>query len=305
MSIVKLLGSNGRSLLILGLVAGIVLPDAGHALRPWLTEMVGGLLLLAALRVERLSVEGGLWEGLVFVGIAQLAMPLALASAAHLFGLSGANVSALILLAAACTISGAPNLVLMCGHPPDQALRNLVIGAFVLPVSIVPVLALWSPLAGSWGELAGAAARLLSLIALAAAGALLLRRTFDMQATRVAAAIDAASNMLMAVLVVALMSAIPTAWSTDRVGLFGTLAVACGANFVLQLVGYVAWARARREVRVSAAVGMGNRNMALFLAALPAATMDPLLLFIACYQIPMYLTPLVFGTLYARNGTAA
>jgi hypothetical protein len=46
------------------------------------------------------------------------------------------------------------------------------------------------------------------------------------------------------------------------------------------------------------AIIAGNRNVALFLAALPAAQTEPLLLFIGCYQIPMYLTPLLFGRLY-------
>jgi ACR3 family arsenite transporter len=50
--------------------------------------------------------------------------------------------------------------------------------------------------------------------------------------------------------------------------------------------------------RVPYAIIAGNRNVGLFLAALPAAQTDPLLLFIGCYQIPMYLTPLLLGRLY-------
>ena len=42
----------------------------------------------------------------------------------------------------------------------------------------------------------------------------------------------------------------------------------------------------------------GNRNIALYLVALPAATTDPLLIFIGCYQIPMYLTPIVMHRFY-------
>lgn len=39
----------------------------------------------------------------------------------------------------------------------------------------------------------------------------------------------------------------------------------------------------------------------LFIAALPAAQTGPLLIFIACYLIPMYLTPLLLGRLYRRR----
>ena len=35
------------------------------------------------------------------------------------------------------------------------------------------------------------------------------------------------------------------------------------------------------------------RNIALLLLSLPAATIEPFLLFIGCYQVPMYLTPLL------------
>ena len=51
---------------------------------------------------------------------------------------------------------------------------------------------------------------------------------------------------------------------------------------------------------VGISVVAGNRNMALFLAALPAATTEPLLLFIACYQLSMYLTPVLHGPVYGK-----
>ena len=301
MSLVKQLAGNGRLLLVLGLVAGIVFPDAGLALRPWLAAMVGGLLLLAALRVERFRAVGGLRGSVVFVLMAQLVVPLSIVSLAHLVGWSGPNVSGIVLLAAACTISGAPNLVVMCGHAPDHALRNLVLGVAILPLTIVPVLALWPPLAGSWNELAGATLRLLVVIVLAGGVALAVRQAFDMRSPNVVRATDAAANVLMAVLVVALMAAIPEAWIADRAGLAWTMCAAFGANFALQAFGYALWSGAGPAARVAAAIGMGNRNMALFLAALPAATLEPLLLFVACYQVPMYLTPIVFGPLYARR----
>lgn len=42
----------------------------------------------------------------------------------------------------------------------------------------------------------------------------------------------------------------------------------------------------------------GNRNFALFLIVLPAATTDPLLIFRGCYQIPMHLTPILMRRIY-------
>ena len=48
----------------------------------------------------------------------------------------------------------------------------------------------------------------------------------------------------------------------------------------------------------SLAIVAGNRNIALFLVALPYEITDRILLFIGCYQIPMYLTPLLLARFY-------
>jgi hypothetical protein len=56
---------------------------------------------------------------------------------------------------------------------------------------------------------------------------------------------------------------------------------------------------------VALSVAAGNRSIALFLVALPPEMMAPLLLFIGCYQLPMFLTPFVMKRLYGgRRATA-
>ena len=59
-------------------------------------------------------------------------------------------------------------------------------------------------------------------------------------------------------------------------------------------------ARPQRVLIPALAITAGNRNIALFLVALPPETTDALLLFIGCYQVPMYLTPLLMTRFYAR-----
>ena len=48
------------------------------------------------------------------------------------------------------------------------------------------------------------------------------------------------------------------------------------------------------------AIGAGSRNIALFLVALPADVIAPLMIFIGCWQLPMYLTPVLLPRLYER-----
>ena len=106
----------------------------------------------------------------------------------------------------------------------------------------------------------------------------------------------------MAIVVIALMAAIGPALKHEPMTVVRTLALAFACNIGLQLLAFVAAGAAGADInRVAYAIVSGNRNMAFFLAALPAAVMDPLFLFIGCYQIPMYLTPLLLGRLYARG----
>ena len=68
-------------------------------------------------------------------------------------------------------------------------------------------------------------------------------------------------------------------------------------NFGLQAIAYKTDPRPDAGVAVIA----GNRNIALFLVALPPEITDRILLFIGCYQVPMYLTPLVMARLYRSD----
>ena len=77
---------------------------------------------------------------------------------------------------------------------------------------------------------------------------------------------------------------------------------AFGANYGLQVstrLGLLAWGK--RAIATPMAIVAGNRNLALFLVALPAAVTDPILLFIGCYQVPMYLTPILLAKFHAES----
>jgi hypothetical protein len=108
------------------------------------------------------------------------------------------------------------------------------------------------------------------------------------------------SAILMAVLVVGLMAAVGPALSRDPATLAFNLAVAFIANFGLQIGTFLILRRRDSEDAVPLAIVAGNRNIALFLTALPAAITDPILLFIGCYQVPMFLTPIILDRLYRR-----
>lgn len=98
------------------------------------------------------------------------------------------------------------------------------------------------------------------------------------------------------------MSAIGPALQSDPLRLAGWLAAAFAVNFGLQIVASSVM-NLRGKTRAAAAIGIGagNRNVALFLVALPGAVTDPLLIFIGCYQFPMFLTPMLLGRFYGKS----
>ena len=296
---------HGRLVLIAGLVAGILLPGLAGMVRGVLPELVASMLGVAALRIGPSAARGSLAEihtSLRLVAAYQLLLPLVLAAAFLAIGWEGTLATAMVLMAAAPSISGSPNLTIMTGHDPAPALRLMIAGVTLLPLTVGPVFMLW-PIFGSVGAIALASAKLLLLIFCCSAVAFVIRqRFFPRPAPETLGVIDGVSALLMAVLVIGLMSALgPAMLSTPGLGGL-TLAAAFAINFSLQIAAYFAiGGRGRERSRVAWSIIAGNRNIALFLVALPAAITDPLLLFIGCYQIPMYLTPILMQPLYARR----
>lgn len=296
---------HGRAMLVLGLVAGILLPDLASALRPWIGELVAGLLFLAALRVGPRQALGALSDLGGSIGFAlafQALMPIAAILAFQAAGWAGALATALVLMMAAPPISGSPNLTILTGHDPAPAMRQLVIGTALLPLTVIPVFWL-APALGGAGEVLAAALRLLAVIAAAGGAAFAIRGLMLPRPSAAAVlAIDGLSAIAMAIVVIGLMSAIGPALRSDPRALAAALAAAFAGNFGLQiLVTRLLRRSGSRHPAVPLGIVAGNRNIALFLAALPASVTDPLLLFIGCYQIPMYLTPILLARLY-RSG---
>ncbi len=298
MNLLRLTARHGRLMLIAGLAVGFALPGVAQAMKPALPPLVACLVFVSALRIGMRAALGnlrqarrGLWTALLF----QLALPLALLAGLGLAGLAGTTVAAVVILAtAAPSISGSPAFTVMLGRDPAPAMRLLILGTAVLPLTVLPVFWLM-PGFGSPGAIILSALRLTVVIGVAtAAGFALRRRFFPDPASETVQALDGLAALTLAVMVVALMSAIGPLLHSDPAALVGWLALALAVNFGAQIAARLAGAS------VAASVIAGNRNIALFLVALPATVTDPLLVFIGCYQVPMYLTPILMQRYYGQ-----
>ncbi|CUH88104.1 hypothetical protein PH5382_02036 [Phaeobacter sp. CECT 5382] len=306
--IVKMLTSvarHGQVALVLGLLAGFLLKDLAAALKPWLPEMVAGLLFLTAFRIGAPRAFGGLKDGvssLKSVLILQMLLPMLAVGLFWLLGLSATPLAvALVLMLAAPSVTGSPNITQLLGHAPEPAFRLLILGTALMPLTVIPVFLL-SPDLGSLWHVLTASFRLTGTIALTVGLAFACRHWFarDLSERR-ARAVDGLTILALMVIVIGLMAALGPALYRAPFEVAQWLAVVLVANLGLQYLCFrwLLW-RGAGNISVPTAVVAGNRNFALFLIALPASTTDPLLIFLGCYQVPMYLTAMVMRPIYAR-----
>jgi arsenite transporter len=298
---------HGRVALVAGLVAGIglglVAPGVAEASRVVIAPMVVGLLFLAVLRLGPEGVRAGLRGVGRALGVTlalQLALPVAAALVILAAGWQGAAALGIVLMLAAAPITGSPNIAIMSGGDPVPALRQLVLGTALLPVTVIPVFAL-VPAFGEPAQVAAIVLRLLAVIALAGGLALLLRLKGVVPGTdRALRRMDGLASLVLAVVVVAIMGAVGPALREGG-AVWGLLALVLAVNLGLQAgTGLIARAAGARATIAPLGIVAGNRNVALFLSVLPAGLADELLLFIGLYQIPMYLTPLLMTRFYRR-----
>lgn len=300
---IQLLGQvarYGRIGLVLGLVAGLMLPELAIALRPWLPELIGLLLVVTALRIGPRAAVGSMADlrgTFLAVIVFQILLPCTAFFVFWIAGLAEMAIGLVIILwLAAPSVTGSPNFAILLGQPPAPALRLLVLGTALFPLTALPVFWLLPALDGA-GAALGAAAWLMTVIAISVSLGFALRLSVLRTPTdSTLSALDGVAVILLSVVVIGLMSALGPALVDSPKVVAGWLALACLLNWGAQAVAL--YVLKGRPYQGPLSIIAGNRNIALFLIALPAEITDPLLIFIGCYQIPMYLTPIVMSRLY-------
>lgn len=297
------LAARGRFVLLTGLAAGIGIPPLARAMEPAIVPLIATLLFLAAIRIgpkaarpRQAEVPRYLLLALAF----QTAMPLAALAVLAALGWDGTTIGiGVVLMLAAGPVMGGPGLAILAGADPVPVLRHLVIGTALLPVTALPVF--WFlPVFEDNAATIVAGAKLLAIIVLAGGAGFALRAALPRLASPDAIrANDGLSALAMGLVVIGLTSAVGPAALSGEAMFWLVLVATFVLNFGTQLLVFAGF-RAAGAGDAAAGMGLsaGNRNMALFLGALPPETASDLLLFIGLYQVPMFLTPLVMIRLY-------
>jgi hypothetical protein len=298
-----IISDNARLCLILGLAAGLGFPGLAAAMQPWLPEMVAGLLAVTALRIGHRAAMGALSDlrwGLGSVAVLQLALPVMLFGICWLAGLAGSPVTlALVLATAAPAITGSSNLALLLGQDAGRMMQIMVLGTATFPLTVMPVLFLMPQLGPASGVIAAALVLLCVITGATALGFALRAVIFPQPTPGQIKSLDGLSVLAFSAIVIGLMAALNPALRDQphSVAIWALLAFAI--SYLAQIVTYTVLRRSRLRILAGPlAIGAGNRNIALFLVALPEEVLAPLMVFVGCWQLPMYLTPLLLRRLY-------
>lgn len=309
MNPLHLAARNGPYVLVAGLAAGLLLPALAEPMRAVLPPLVALLLFLTVLRIEPSLLLGSLVElrqvGNTVIAF-QLILPLVVVTIGLIGGWTGTPVFlSLLIMMAAPSISGSANMCLMMGHPPEYALRLMVIGTAVLPLTVFPIFAL-VPELGDFQSVLIAVLRLFLTIAGATVAGVLLRRFFLRNPSETALKnLEGLATITLAVFVIGLMPSVTAAALTDPGLAAFWIGFACLINFGAQLVMFfLARNHLAADKTTALSIVAGNRNVAIFLIALPSEVTASLLVFTGAYQIPMYLTPIVMRRFYQATATA-
>lgn len=302
-----IIARNAQWVLVAGLVGGIAFPAAAGVLRPHIPEMVAVILFISALRIEVSALHVSRRQALADVAVVlmlQLVTPLFVFAILTALPVPELWRDILTVVYAGASISGAPAFAMLMGLDGARAMRLLIIGTTLMPLTSFPILSLL-PNVATETSLWLVSLKLLGLIGIAGIAALLFRRPVTSAlGERAPQILNGLNTLALAIFVLALMDAIQPVLLTDPIRVFWVLLIACVANLGAQVLhATIITLRARAQGRfptaseLTPAIPSGNRNLALFLAALPVGVTAPWLLFIGCFQVPMYLTPLVMRPL--------
>ena len=314
-------GRHARILLPLGVVLALLLPSSDAFFKPAapyiLAVLIGAALvrldiraaIKAALQPQRLMRNFAISLGLLII------VPVVFFTAANWFGFPDHFLPLVTWYAVAPPIGTTIWMCIFLGFTAPIAMEIVVLTNLLAPFT--------GPYLGEY--LLGAAVPISSAMLCLRLGvilggglllALLAKRILGedrIEANR--HQLDGVSTLSMLAFLLPVFDGIGTMVMAVPILALACLGLVCGLNFGSQALVFVGGRILGRFGRAasgkampfpegtrSVAVVAGNRNLGLYFAALPA---DPLFaLFVAAYQLPLYLTPMVAGWFADRSQDA-
>ncbi|WP_240790050.1 hypothetical protein [Roseomonas sp. HF4] len=294
---------QGSGLLALGIFAGLLAPPLAALFRDVVTITVAGLMTLVLLRVDPARLLSYLRRPVMVAALSAwvlLACPLLAFGVAWATGLDGPLGAGLVIMAAGCAATSSPAFARLVGLDGEVSLLVALVTTLLVPFTAPPIAL------GLMGidlaiSLPGLMLRLVLVVGLPLLLSIAIRGVVARAALeRAGPAVDGAVVWLVVFYGFGVMDGMLAKLLAEPAWVVGGLALAFAGNLGLNLVTALAFLPAGRRVALAGGLLSGNRNMALYLAVLPAATDDRILLFFALCQFPLFLSPFLLRPVYAR-----
>jgi BASS family bile acid:Na+ symporter len=294
-------GRRGAILLAVGIFGGIVSPALASAFKGFVTPNVLMMTTLVLLRVDIPGTVAHLRRPMrlaTVVGFQMLVCPILAWLVVAALPLDGGIKAGIVIFATGCAAMSAAAFARMVGLDADLSLLGTLSTLALVPLTAPPI-ALWLlgiDLSISTG---GLMLRLLTIVGLPMLLSLALRRLIGPgPLARWGGAVDGALVWLVVFYGFAVMDGLAVRATADPAWVIQAIIAAFAVDYGLNALTTVALSPLGRPAAASAGLMSGNRNMALFLAVLPATTDPRITLFFGLCQIPLFLSPFLLAPIY-------
>ena len=292
---------RGAPLLAAGIFGGVLVPPLAAALKPVVTPSVVLLMLLVLLRVDlvrTLALVRRPGRALSIVAALILACPVLCWLVLRVLPVDASIAAAIVIVATGPSATSSPAFARLVGLDADLSLVATLVMVALVPFT-APLIAL--ELLGIDLSLSTGAfmLRLLLVVGLPALLAVGLRRAAGPGRLHAwGAAMDGAVVWLCVLYGFAVMDGLAARMAQDPAWVVQAVLAAFVASYGLNALTTLAFARWGVREAASAGLMAGNRNVALFLAVLPASTDPRITLFFGLYQFPLFLSPFLLRPAY-------
>lgn len=294
---------HGSALLAAGIFGGVAIPPLARALHGFITVDVLCMVTLVLLRVDLpgtlLHLRRPLRPGLI-VAFMLVACPILAWAVTRTVPLGRGLAPGVVIFATGCAATSSPAFARLLGLDPELSLVVTLATIILVPFTAPPVALLLLGIDLHIGML-GFMERLASVVGLPMLLSLALRRAIGTaRLDRMGDVVDGVLVWVLVAYAFAVMKGIGAQALADPVWVAQALAAAFAVNYGLNLATAATFARTGRAPALTAGLVSGNRNMALYLAVLPAAADPRIALFFGLCQFPLYLSPMLLRPLYRR-----
>lgn len=302
------IGKHGAAAVAISVVIGMLLPSFSALARPYLSEAVFVLLVLAFLRVDGAAVVRRIKRPLLLAaasGWMLLVLPLGAFGLAHLTGLNELGpdfMMAMFIATAAPSVMSAPAFIYLMGLDGALSLTVLVCGVVLTPLT-APFIGALMLGPGLPLTALGLSVQLFSLLAGSWVTAWLIRKLAGR--ARIDAArhqIDGVNVLVLFFFAIAAMDGVAVSFLERPLFTTGLAALTFVLAFTQIGLTLLVFSPASRADAFVIAHSSGARNMGLLVAALGGTLPDGAWLWFALAQLPIYMLPYIlrpFGRWYS------